>query len=137
MYGLSRIDARRRAGELLEALELPDLADRKVSALSGGQRRRLDVAMGLVHAPPAGHRAAGPFLLFLDEPTTGLDPHNRANLWAHIDRMRAEREMTVVLTTHYLDEADAVTERVVVVDHRRRSGFSVHRRRTDGPGPRG
>jgi ABC-type multidrug transport system, ATPase component len=115
MYGLRRPDARRRAGELLEALELTDLADRKVSALSGGQRRRLDVAMGLVHAPT--DRSGRPFLLFLDEPTTGLDPHNRANLWAHIDRMRRQQEMTVVLTTHYLDEADAMTERVVVVDH--------------------
>ncbi len=120
MYGLDRTAARRRAGELIEALDLTELADRKVSALSGGQRRRLDVAMGLVHAPT---------LLFLDEPTTGLDPHNRANLWAHIDRMRREHEMTIVLTTHYLDEADTAvsrpghavgpprTERVVVVDH--------------------
>ena len=79
-----------------------------MSALSGGQRRRLDVAMGLVHAPP---------LLFLDEPSTGLDPQNRANLWQHILRMRADHEMTVVLTTHYLDEADSMAERVVVVDH--------------------
>lgn len=95
-------------GRLLDALDLTDLADRKVSALSGGQRRRLDVAMGLVHAPP---------LLFLDEPSTGLDPQNRANLWQHVLRMRAEHDMTVVLTTHYLDEADTVAERVVVVDH--------------------
>jgi ABC-2 type transport system ATP-binding protein len=92
----------------LEALDLTDLAERKVNALSGGQRRRLDVAMGLVHAPS---------LLFLDEPTTGLDPQNRANLWAHVDRMRQERGMTIVLTTHYLDEADSMTERVVIVDH--------------------
>jgi ABC-2 type transport system ATP-binding protein len=117
MYGLRRHDARRRADELLAALDLTELADRKVSALSGGQRRRLDVAMGLVHAPSPSRGPGQPFLLFLDEPTTGLDPHNRANLWAHIDRMRREREMTVVLTTHYLDEADAMTERVVVVDH--------------------
>jgi ABC-2 type transport system ATP-binding protein len=108
MYGLNRMDAARRAGELLTALDLTDLAERKVSALSGGQRRRLDVAMGLVHAPS---------LLFLDEPTTGLDPHNRANLWTHIGRMRDEHAMTIVLTTHYLDEADSMTERVVVVDH--------------------
>jgi len=108
MYGLDRIDARRRAGELLEALDLAELAERKVSALSGGQRRRLDVAMGLVHSPS---------LLFLDEPTTGLDPQNRANLWAHVERMRQEHGMTIVLTTHYLDEADSMTERVVIVDH--------------------
>ncbi len=108
IYGLDRRSARRRAGELLEALDLAELGTRKVSALSGGQRRRLDVAMGLVHAPT---------VLFLDEPSTGLDPQNRANLWEHIGRMRAEHDMTIVLTTHYLDEADSMAERVVVVDH--------------------
>jgi len=114
VYGLDRQAARRRADELLDALDLVEPAGRKVSDLSGGQRRRLDVAMGLVHAPA---------LLFLDEPSTGLDPHNRANLWEHILRMRADRAasgaapMTIVLTTHYLDEADAMAERVVVVDH--------------------
>ncbi len=108
IYGLDRRSARRRAGELLEALDLVDLGTRKVAALSGGQRRRLDVAMGLVHAPT---------VLFLDEPSTGLDPQNRANLWEHIGRMRAEHDMTIVLTTHYLDEADSMAERVVVVDH--------------------
>ena len=107
IYGLDRRAARRRAGELLDALDLTELAGRKVSALSGGQRRRLDVAMGLVHAPP---------LLFLDEPSTGLDPQNRANLWEHILRMRAEHDMTIVLTTHYMDEADSMAERVVIVD---------------------
>ena len=114
IYGLDRRAARHRADELLDALDLTEPAQRKVSDLSGGQRRRLDVAMGLVHAPS---------LLFLDEPSTGLDPHNRANLWDHILRMRADRAagggepMTIVLTTHYLDEADAMAERVVVVDH--------------------
>ncbi|MFF0339299.1 ATP-binding cassette domain-containing protein [Kribbella sp. NPDC004875] len=108
IYGLDRRPAKLRAGELLEALELKDLAQRKVSDLSGGQRRRLDVAMGLVHAPS---------LLFLDEPSTGLDPQNRANLWDHILRMREQYSMTIVLTTHYLDEADSMAERVVVVDH--------------------
>jgi ABC-2 type transport system ATP-binding protein len=108
IYGLDRRAARRRAGELIEALELTELTARKVSDLSGGQRRRLDVAMGLVHAPP---------LLVLDEPSTGLDPQNRANLWQHILRMRADHDMTIVLTTHYLDEADSMAERVVVVDH--------------------
>ena len=108
VYGLDRAAARRRTGELLDALDLTALARRKVSDLSGGQRRRLDVALGLVHAPR---------LLFLDEPTTGLDPHNRANLWEHISRLRAEHDMTIVLTTHYLDEADTMAERVVVVDH--------------------
>ncbi|WP_329004453.1 ATP-binding cassette domain-containing protein [Kribbella sp. NBC_00709] len=108
IYGLDRRAAKQRTGELLDALELRELAQRKVSDLSGGQRRRLDVAMGLVHAPS---------LLFLDEPSTGLDPQNRANLWDHILRMREEHAMTIVLTTHYLDEADTMAERVVVVDH--------------------
>ncbi|MGW5365795.1 ATP-binding cassette domain-containing protein [Actinopolymorpha pittospori] len=108
IYGLRRRAAGQRADELLEALDLTELAGRKVSDLSGGQRRRLDVAMGLVHAPS---------LLFLDEPSTGLDPHNRANLWEHIMRMREKYAMTIVLTTHYLDEADSMAARVVVVDH--------------------
>ena len=108
IYGLDRRAAKQRTEELLESLELKDLANRKVSDLSGGQRRRLDVAMGLVHAPN---------LLFLDEPSTGLDPQNRANLWDHILRMREQYSMTIVLTTHYLDEADSMAERVVVVDH--------------------
>ncbi len=114
IHGLDRRTARRRADELLDSLELASYRTRKVSDLSGGQRRRLDVAMGLVHAPS---------LLFLDEPSTGLDPHNRANLWEHVLRMREDalaatgEPMTIVLTTHYLDEADTMAERVVVVDH--------------------
>jgi ABC-2 type transport system ATP-binding protein len=110
IYGLDRSAARRRAAELLEALDLTPLGPRKVSSLSGGQRRRLDVAMGLVHAPS---------LLFLDEPSTGLDPQNRANLWDHILQMRAQAAtpMTIMLTTHYLDEADSMAGRVVVVDN--------------------
>ncbi len=110
IYGLDRRTARGRAGELLEALDLTEQADRKIESLSGGQKRRLDVAVGLVHEPS---------LLFLDEPSTGLDPHNRANLWEHILRMRtaAAVPMTIVLTTHYLDEADTFAERVIVVDN--------------------
>lgn len=96
-----------RADELLEALDLDDLATRKVSTLSGGQRRRLDIALGLVHRPP---------LLFLDEPTTGMDPQSRANLWEHILRLRESMGTTIVLTTHYLEEADAMAERVIVID---------------------
>jgi len=109
-YGLGVHAARTRAAELIESLGLHSVADRTVSSLSGGQRRRLDIAMGLVHAPP---------LLFLDEPSTGLDPQNRATLQEHIVNLRAERDATVVLTTHYLDEADAMAERVVVIDHGR------------------
>jgi ABC-2 type transport system ATP-binding protein len=107
-YGLSRREARTRAAELMDALELAPLAKRRVSTLSGGQRRRLDVALGLVHRPG---------LLFLDEPSTGLDPQSRANLWQHVLRLRAEHGMTVFLTTHYLDEADTMAERVMVMDH--------------------
>jgi len=84
-----------------------DLGTRKVSTLSGGQRRRLDIALGLVHRPP---------LLFLDEPTTGMDPQSRANLWDHILRLRREMGTTIVLTTHYLEEADSMAERVIVID---------------------
>jgi len=107
-YGLPKDESGRRADELLDALDLTGLADRAANTLSGGQRRRLDVAIGLVHRPR---------LLFLDEPSTGLDPQSRANLWEHILRLRREHGMTIVLTTHYLDEADAMAERVVVIDH--------------------
>ncbi|WP_031940065.1 ATP-binding cassette domain-containing protein [Prescottella defluvii] len=106
-YGMAKAASGARADELLEALELADLAARKVSTLSGGQRRRLDIALGLVHRPP---------LLFLDEPTTGMDPQSRANLWEHILRLRAQSGTTIVLTTHYLEEADAMAERVIVID---------------------
>jgi ABC-2 type transport system ATP-binding protein len=109
-HGLSRAAARRRAAELVEDLDLAAVADRKVSSLSGGQRRRLDIAMGMVHRPR---------LLFLDEPSTGLDPQNRTNLKEHIQALRRDHGTTVVLTTHYLDEADALADRVIVVDHGR------------------
>jgi ABC-2 type transport system ATP-binding protein len=107
-YGMSKAESRQRAGELLETLDLRDLAKRAVMTLSGGQRRRLDIAMGLMHQPR---------LLFLDEPSTGMDPQNRANLWEHIVRMRKQHGTTIVLTTHYLEEADSMAERVVVIDH--------------------
>ncbi len=109
-YGLSVRDARSRAAELIDSLGLAEVADRGVATLSGGQRRRLDIAMGLIHEPE---------LLFLDEPSTGLDPQNRANLQEHILNLRGRRETTIVLTTHYLDEADSMAERVIVVDHGR------------------
>ena len=107
-YGLSVRAARARAAELVDSLDLSGVADRVVSSMSGGQRRRLDIALGLIHAPD---------LLFLDEPSTGLDPQNRANLHAHLRRLRAEHGTTMVLTTHYLDEADHLAERVIVIDH--------------------
>lgn len=109
-YGLSRVESRRRADELLVTLDLAALATRATGTLSGGQMRRLDIALGLVHRPE---------LLFLDEPSTGLDPHNRANLWEHILRLRREHGTTIFLTTHYLDEADSMAERVLIVDHGR------------------
>jgi ABC-2 type transport system ATP-binding protein len=107
-YGQPKAEAGARADELLDALDLGGLADRAAQTLSGGQRRRLDVAIGLVHRPS---------LLFLDEPSTGLDPQSRANLWDHILRLRREHGTTIVLTTHYLDEADTTAERVMVIDH--------------------
>ncbi len=108
LFGLSRAEALRRSRELSAQLDLDGTWDRRCGQLSGGQRRRLDVALGLVH---------GPRLLFLDEPTTGLDPQARANLWEHIRRLRAEHGATVFLTTHYLDEADALCDRLLVIDH--------------------
>lgn len=107
-YGMPRRETRARAAELIESLELAAVADRAVQSLSGGQKRRLDIALGLIHRPE---------LLFLDEPSTGLDPHSRANLWEHIVRLREDTGTTIFLTTHYLDEADQLAERVMVMDH--------------------
>lgn len=109
-YGLGGAESRRRADELVESLDLTGFATRTVQQLSGGQKRRLDVALGLMHAPP---------LLFLDEPSTGLDPQSRANLWQHILDLRARHGTTVFLTTHYLEEADRYAERVMVMDRGR------------------
>jgi len=109
-YGMSRAAARARAAELIESLDLASFATRSVQQLSGGQKRRLDIALGLMHAPP---------LLFLDEPSTGLDPQSRANLWQHILDLRAQHGTTVFLTTHYLEEADRYAERVMVMDRGR------------------
>jgi ABC-2 type transport system ATP-binding protein len=107
LYGEDLDTVRRRAHELAAVLDLTDFADRKVLTYSGGQRRRLDVALGVIHDPE---------VLFLDEPTTGLDPHNRANLWDHIRALR-DRGTTVFLTTHYLEEADALSGRLMIMDH--------------------
>jgi ABC-2 type transport system ATP-binding protein len=110
LYGVSKEAATARARELFADLELDGLWERKPRTMSGGQRRRLDIAMGLVHDPR---------LVFLDEPTTGLDPQARANLWDHIVALRTDRGATVFLTTHYLDEADALCDRILVIDHGR------------------
>ena len=110
IYGADRTTAARRATELFKTFGLKGMERRRTQEMSGGQRRRLDLAMGLVHHPS---------LLFLDEPTTGLDPQNRANLWNHIRQIRDETGMTVVITTHYLDEADSMADRILIVDHGR------------------
>ena len=108
LYGMSTAEATARGQRLFGELDLDGLWERKPKAMSGGQRRRLDIAMGLVHEPG---------LVFLDEPTTGLDPQARANLWQHIRGLREQRGTTVFLTTHYLDEADALCDRILVIDH--------------------
>ncbi len=108
LYGIATAEAKRRVGELLGQLDLTGLEARAIGTLSGGQKRRLDVALGLVHRPP---------LVFLDEPTAGLDPQARSNLWGHVRRLRSESGTTVFLTTHYLDEADALCDRILVIDH--------------------
>lgn len=107
LYRLTKDQAVRRTEELARDLDLTGLLGRKAGALSGGQRRRLDIAMALTHRPK---------VLFLDEPTTGLDPGSRADLWDLVRRLRDEHGTTVFLTTHYLDEADALSDRLVVVD---------------------
>lgn len=109
-YGMGRRETRARAAELIDSLELGQVANRQVQSLSGGQKRRVDIALGLIHRPE---------LLFLDEPSTGLDPHSRANLWEHIVDLRRSTGTTIFLTTHYLDEADELAERVMVMDHGR------------------
>jgi ABC-2 type transport system ATP-binding protein len=110
LYRIAKAEAGRRADALIGELELDGLGDRRTRTLSGGQRRRLDIAMGLVHQPE---------LVFLDEPSTGLDPQSRANLWQHIRDLRDQRGATVFLTTHYLEEADALCDRILVMDHGR------------------
>ncbi len=108
LYHIERAEAVRRAERLTGQLDLAGLDRRLVKTLSGGQRRRLEIALGLVHQPP---------LVFLDEPTTGLDPQSRSNLWDHIRRLRSDLGTTVFLTTHYLEEADALCDRVFIIDH--------------------
>jgi ABC-2 type transport system ATP-binding protein len=108
LYGISAKRAEKRGKELFEQLELDGMWARQPKTMSGGQRRRLDIAMGLVHDPK---------LVFLDEPSTGLDPQARANLWMHISDLRTKLGSTIFLTTHYLDEADALCDRILVIDH--------------------
>jgi ABC-2 type transport system ATP-binding protein len=107
LYGIPPAVSTERARELLAALDLADIWDRKCGSLSGGQRRRLDIVMGLIHQPE---------LVFLDEPSTGLDPQSRANLWTHIRKLRDELGTTVFITTHYMDEADSLSDRILIID---------------------
>jgi ABC-2 type transport system ATP-binding protein len=107
LYGMSRQDAIAKGHELFDRLQLDGLWRRMPKNMSGGQKRRLDIAMGLIHSPS---------LVFLDEPTTGLDPQARANLWDHIADLRTQQGATVFLTTHYLDEADVLADRIVIID---------------------
>jgi ABC-2 type transport system ATP-binding protein len=107
MYGIGKAEALRRAARALEAFQLTEFADRKCKTYSGGQRRRVEIALGIIHEPK---------IVFLDEPTTGLDPQSRAHMWDEIRRLRADG-MTVFITTHYLDEADALCDRIAIMDH--------------------
>ncbi|HXO08722.1 MAG TPA: ATP-binding cassette domain-containing protein [Solirubrobacteraceae bacterium] len=109
LYRLSSAEARTRAQEVIERFRLLDAADRRVSTYSGGMRRRLDLAAGLIGRPP---------VILLDEPTTGLDPRSRQELWAIVEELRHEGT-TVLLTTQYLDEADRLAQQIAVVDHGR------------------
>lgn len=110
LQGLSGRDAAARSRELLDRFGLTEHAHRQVKTYSGGMARKLDVAIGLMHRPQ---------VLFLDEPTTGLDPEARAELWLELERMTSAENLTVLLTTHYLDEADRLADRLAIVDHGR------------------
>jgi ABC-2 type transport system ATP-binding protein len=110
MHGIRGEERKRRSDELLERVGLTEAADRKVKGYSGGMKRRLDLALALVH---------GPRVLFLDEPTTGLDPQSRAALWEEVGRLSREEGVTVFLTTQYLEEADVLADRVGIIDHGR------------------
>lgn len=110
LYGVPSDRRRRMIADLLEAVQLSEWADKPVRTFSGGMRRRLEIARGLVHEPR---------IFFLDEPTTGLDPVSRVAVWEMLDRLKRERDLTVLVTTHYMDEADKLCNRIAIVDHGR------------------
>jgi ABC-2 type transport system ATP-binding protein len=110
LYGMRGAELHRRVQDLLDRFDLGDAAGRPVRTYSGGMQRRLDVALGLVHRPQ---------VLFLDEPTTGLDPEARATMWAEIARLAADDSLAILLTTHYLDEADRLAGQLAIVDNGR------------------
>ncbi|GAA2506069.1 ATP-binding cassette domain-containing protein [Winogradskya humida] len=107
LYGVSKSEARARTARILDSFQLTDYAERKCKTYSGGQRRRVDIALGIIHEPK---------VVFLDEPTTGLDPQSRAHMWDEVRRLRDEG-MTIFITTHYLDEADALCDRISIMDN--------------------
>jgi len=108
LYGQSRNERRAKIDDLASLVELTDVLDRKASKYSGGMKRRLELARGLMTEP---------MVLFLDEPTQGLDPQNRAGIWRYIRRLRDEKGITLLLTTHYMEEAEALADRVGIIDH--------------------
>ena len=108
LYGVPKVGRAKLIADLLDAVELSKWADKPVKQLSGGMRRRVEIARGLVHQP---------HIFFLDEPTTGLDPVSRTAVWEMLKKIKAERDLTVLLTTHYMDEADKLCDRIAIVDH--------------------
>ena len=110
LYGIPREKRRQTITELLEAVDLGQWRDKPVKMFSGGMRRRLEIARGLVHEPK---------IFFLDEPTTGLDPVSRVAVWEMLSRLKRERDLTILVTTHYMDEADKLCDRIAIVDHGR------------------
>jgi ABC-2 type transport system ATP-binding protein len=108
LYGIPRERRQQTIKELLAAVDLTQWADKPVKMFSGGMRRRLEIARGLVHEPK---------IFFLDEPTTGLDPVSRVSVWEMLSRLKRERDLTILMTTHYMDEADKLCDRIAIVDH--------------------
>ena len=108
LYGLRREKRQRTIKELLKAVDLEQWADKPVKMFSGGMRRRLEIARGLVHEPK---------IFFLDEPTTGLDPVSRVAVWEMLTRLKGEHDLTILVTTHYMDEADKLCDRIAIIDH--------------------
>ena len=108
LYSIPSAKSRKTIGELLEAVDLLPWRDKPLKMYSGGMRRRLEIARGLVHEPK---------MFFLDEPTTGLDPASRTAVWTMLERLKRERDLTIIVTTHYMDEADKLCDRIAIVDH--------------------
>src|SRR5215472_13815388 len=108
LYGIPREQRKKIIPQLLEEVDLTQWADKPIKMFSGGMRRRLEIARGLVHQPK---------IFFLDEPTTGLDPVSRVGVWEMLSRLKRERDLTILVTTHYMDEADKLCDRIAIVDH--------------------